>query len=93
MNRKLQTETLPIPVFLAKASAISERAARAMRPNGTEFDLANHNTGNVITLRNRIPVFKEADEVAAKTDERGKLDHARTVTIGRLNSEDPANEC
>lgn len=47
-----------IPVFLSKAGSLSERAARAMTPNGGNRGLASRNVCNVITLRN-------ADEMRA----------------------------
>ncbi|MES0882922.1 hypothetical protein [Roseibium sp. SCP14] len=51
MNRKIQKRSLHTPVFLDKASSVSERAARAMCPNGRDTMVANQRIGNVITLQ------------------------------------------
>ena len=51
MNRTRHENADFIPVFLAKAGALGERAARAMCPNGSTFTLATKNERNVITLR------------------------------------------
>ncbi|MEM9635170.1 MAG: hypothetical protein AAGA50_27850 [Pseudomonadota bacterium] len=52
MNRKVQKNSLQIPVSLDEASSVSERAARAMCPNGRDTEVANQLLGNVITLQN-----------------------------------------
>lgn len=51
MNRKIHKRPLHTPVFLDKASSVSERAARAMCPNGHDTVVANKMFGNVITLQ------------------------------------------
>ncbi|CTQ59157.1 hypothetical protein LA5095_02978 [Roseibium album] len=50
MNRTRNENADFIPVFLAKAGALGERAARAMCPNGCRFPLASKSERNVITL-------------------------------------------
>ena len=92
MNRKHQTKTLPIPVFLAKASGISERAARAMRPNGIESDLANKTKCNVITLHDRDSVLPKGGVLATGNACEGQQDKAERVRVICEKSEGSVNE-
>lgn len=55
-----------IPVFLAKAGALGERAARAMCPNGGKNPLASPQVCNVITLQNDLTGLQDEDPVSAR---------------------------
>ncbi len=69
MNRTRNENADFIPVFLAKAGALGERAARAMCPNGCRFPLASKSKRNVITLHelrsslvNEVPIPKRRSD-------------------------------
>lgn len=53
MNRTFRHQSNDIPLFLAKASGLSERAARAMCENGSSAQVDVRSKCNVITLRNK----------------------------------------
>lgn len=55
-----------IPVFLAKAGALGERAARAMCPNGSTYPLASHQARNVITLQSELLGARETVHASAR---------------------------
>ncbi len=55
-----------IPVFLAKAGALGERAARAMCPNGGTYPLASLQNCNVITLQNEMTGLQDEAPVSAR---------------------------
>ncbi len=57
MNRTRHDSNSQIPGSLAKASSLSERAARAMCANGSNYPLARLQASNVITLRNQTSLF------------------------------------
>ena len=96
MNRKFQTEKSSRAGFLAKASSISERASRAMRPNGNgpdpsgKPDLANRVKCNVITLRNTVSPKGEILAIGVGHDRRqAKLDRDQ---VKHQRPEGPADE-
>lgn len=55
MNRSNTTTNSIDPVFLKATDPLSERAARAMRPNARPVGLVKKPIRNVITLQNFIP--------------------------------------
>jgi|GEM_PF-6633591 len=76
MNRIQDEQTEFTPLFLAKARSLSERAARAMCPNGTMPGVASNKTCNVITLQNsnssNLSGAAESPDLSAGPISRGK---------------------
>ena len=80
------------PVFLAKAGALGERAARAMCPNGGAYPLASPQVCNVITLQNDMAGVQENDFSSVRHRGEGKCLSARRPGNGETASRGAANE-
>ncbi len=72
MNRSNTTANSFDPAFLKAADPLSERAARAMRPNDRPAGLARKLNRNVITLQVILPDC--ASQVPLRTRDRDELD-------------------
>jgi|GEM_PF-3052063 len=94
MNRSPQQYPKPfLPLVLAEAGSLSERAARAMRPNGADHPLAKLSVCNVITLQNPIQATNEG---AAFEKRSGAGKAARRIGTGdvrRTSEREAADEC
>lgn len=75
-----------IPVFLAKANALGERAARAMCPNGSTSPLASHQVRNVITLQNELTGVQDAVHASAR-----QQDDRQDISVRRPDNREAAS--
>lgn len=80
------------PVFLAKAGALGERAARAMCPNGGAYPLASSQACNVITLQKDATGIQHSDFSSVRQRGEGKCLTARRPGNGEAVSRGAANE-
>lgn len=81
-----------IPVFLAKAGALGERAARAMCPNGSTYPLASLQKRNVITLQTELAGAQEPVHASATQQGQGRNVSVCRIGNGEAESRGAANE-
>ncbi len=77
MDRNYQKSSFPDPVFLAEASSLSERAARAMRANDCSLPPAGKQAGTVFALHNGAP--RTMNAVFLREREAGSSAPSRAV--------------
>jgi hypothetical protein len=94
MNRTIHQDTFLIPIILAKASGLGERAARAMCPDENSRPCASTDEGNVLTLKTEMvndrQVLRSTGDVDTGTDTDASYGAAQ---LNRALADDRANSC